>query len=101
MSEFELQEWERELAAWRRRTQRLDGPPALEAELAALAIDISAVREQVAAGAEVSGARVARRLERLRALFEYLRPETVYPLEPAAPAAPAEPVGAASLTTPA
>ena len=71
MDEFQIQSWERELKAWRRKL-RPDAPTALRAEIAAAADEITVVRRQLRAKIAVSGERVARHFARLRALWELL-----------------------------
>lgn len=71
MDEFQLQSWERELDAWRRKL-RSDAPPALSAEISAAAEEIEIVRHRLRNQIAVSGDRVARHFTRLRALWDFL-----------------------------
>jgi hypothetical protein len=72
MDEFQLQAWERELNAWRRKLDHGGAPPALSAEISAAADEIDLVRLRLAANIAVSGERVARHFTRLRALWDLL-----------------------------
>lgn len=71
MDEFELQSWERELAAWRRRLPPGEAPPALLEELEAAAAEIAVVRRRLRDRVRISGERVVRHFTRLRAAWEY------------------------------
>jgi hypothetical protein len=71
MNEFELQAFERELEAWRRRIDGCHPPPALSDELHAAEAELARARRQ-----EIfSGMRVQRHLARMRALWDYLQPD--------------------------
>ena len=77
MDDAVLLAWERELAAWKRLLAQQPGSPAMQDELAAASVELEVVRRQHETGAAVSGDRVWRHLQRLRALWDYLgdRPE--------------------------
>jgi hypothetical protein len=71
MDEFQLQAWERELAAWRRKVGGVPLSPAMENELDAVAVEIAHTRARVREGARVSGDSVLRHFSRLRDLWNY------------------------------
>jgi hypothetical protein len=73
IEESELRSWERELIEWRERVDALGGPSALGAELNALAGEIAGARSGRGIPPGVVRERVQRRLDRLRALYGYLR----------------------------
>src|SRR5438045_3925692 len=75
MNEFDLQGWEREVMAWRRRLDATDAPQnstAVRAELADIVADIDELREHPETESEAR-ARVERRLVRLLALYDLAR----------------------------
>jgi thymidylate kinase len=80
MNEFELQAWERELSAWRRRLER-QAPPEIKPLLHAVAIEVGAARAG-ASDDERARLRLERGFAELRALYDRL-------------------AGSASVTTPA
>jgi hypothetical protein len=72
MNEFDLQGWEREVMAWRRRLDATDGTQsstAVRAELDDISADIDDLREHPETESEAR-ARVERRLVRLLALYD-------------------------------
>jgi hypothetical protein len=72
MNEFDLQGWEREVMAWRRRLDATDAPQnstAVRAELNDIVADIDELREHPETESEAR-ARVERRLVRLLALYD-------------------------------
>jgi hypothetical protein len=71
MNEFDLQGWEREIQAWRRRLDSSDAPPtaAVRAELEDIEADIDTLREHPETESQAR-ARVERRLVRLIALYD-------------------------------
>jgi len=75
MDQFELEAFERELAAWRRRVVRVAPAPALLDELQAAVDEIEAVRTLVRAHVPISGERVRRHFARLRGLWDFLQLE--------------------------
>jgi hypothetical protein len=83
MDQFELESFERELAAWQRRLSRVASPPALNEELQAAIDEVDAVRTLVRARVPISGDRVRRHFGRLRALWDYLQLEHAGVDEPA------------------
>jgi hypothetical protein len=68
MNEFDLQGWEREIQAWRRRLDSQDAP-AVRAELNDIARDIGELRTHPETEAQARD-RVERRLVRLLALYD-------------------------------
>jgi hypothetical protein len=87
MDQFELEAFERELAAWRRRVARVAPAPALPQalcdELQAAIDEVDAVRTLVRAHVPISGERVRRHFARLRGLWDYLQLEHAGVDEPA------------------
>ena len=75
MNEFDLQGWERELQAWRRRLASQDAP-VVRAEIDDIARDVCDLREHchadatVGDGDEETRCRVERRLVRLLTLYD-------------------------------
>ena len=71
MNEFDLQGWEREIQAWRRRLDAQDAREAtvVRAELNDIARDIGTLREHPESEDEMRGA-VERRLVHLLALYD-------------------------------
>jgi hypothetical protein len=74
MNEFDLQGWEREVMAWRRRLDATDAPQnsnAVRAELNDIVADLDELREHPDQESESeSRARLERRLVRLLALYD-------------------------------
>jgi hypothetical protein len=68
MNEFDLQGWEREIQAWRRRLDSQDAP-VVRAELNDIARDIGEMRTHPESEAQARD-RVERRLVRLLALYD-------------------------------
>ena len=68
MNEFDLQGWEREIQAWRRRLDSQDAP-VVRAELNDIARDIGELRIHAETEAQARD-RVERRLVRLLALYD-------------------------------
>jgi hypothetical protein len=68
MNEFDLQGWEREIQAWRRRLDSQDAP-VVRAELNDIARDIGELRTHPESEAQARD-RVERRLVRLLALYD-------------------------------
>lgn len=71
MNEFDLQGWEREIQAWRRRLETEDAP-LVRAELDDIADHIERLREHPESEGEMRQ-RVERRLVRLLALYDLAR----------------------------
>ena len=72
MNEFDLQGWEREIEAWRRRLSSTESEPdatVLRAELNDIQRDISELRQHPESEAQARD-RVERRLLRLLALYD-------------------------------
>jgi hypothetical protein len=72
MNEFDLQGWEREVMAWRRRLDATDAPQnstAVRAELNDIVADIDELREHPETESE-NRARLEKRLVRLLALYD-------------------------------
>lgn len=68
MNEFDLQGWEREVQAWRRRLGSQDAP-VVHAELNGIAHDLTQLREHPESEAEAR-AHLERRLVRLLSLYD-------------------------------
>jgi hypothetical protein len=72
MNEFDLQGWEREVMAWRRRLDATDAPQnssAVRAELNDIVADLDELREHPESESETR-TRLERRLVRLLALYD-------------------------------
>ncbi len=68
MNEFDLQGWEREIQAWRRRLGSQDAP-SVRAEIDDIARDIGELRVHPDAEGDIRG-RLERRLVRLLSLYD-------------------------------
>jgi hypothetical protein len=69
MNEFDLQAWERELAAWWRRLDR-QPPGALRSTLCTIAEDLAQLRGRPDVDEEEARARLQARFDQLRALYD-------------------------------
>jgi hypothetical protein len=72
MNEFDLQAWQREIDAWRRRIAADDEAPQLRAELDHLTRDVDDLREHPESEAKLRSS-VERRLLRLLSLYDITR----------------------------
>jgi hypothetical protein len=74
MNEFDLQAWQREIDAWRRRIASDEEAPQLRAELDHLSRDVDDLREHPESEGELRSS-VERRLARLLSLYDITRRE--------------------------